>query len=68
MFLIGIYLTIHIFIRPIVMFGRGWDIHVMVLSSMMAILGWQVFTMGLVAKSYINKIGLEKRQSRKQIF
>ena len=68
MFLVGIYLTLHIFIKPIVMFGRGWDIHVMVLSSMMAILGWQVFTMGLMAKSYINKIGLEKDKLTSKFF
>ena len=67
MFIIGLYVTLHIFIRPIIMFGRGWDIHVMVLSSMIAILGWQVFTMGLMAKSYINKIGLEKDKSISKI-
>jgi glycosyltransferase involved in cell wall biosynthesis len=68
MFVVGIYVSLHISIRPLVIFGRGWDIHVMVLASMLAILGWQVFTMGLMAKSYINKIGLEKDKSISKFF
>ncbi|MFC1484871.1 glycosyltransferase family 2 protein [bacterium] len=62
MFLIGTLICSHIFFAPLYLFGRGWDIHVMVLSGMVAILGWQVFTMGIIAKAYVNKINLEKDQ------
>jgi hypothetical protein len=42
------------------MFNRDWDIHVMVFSSMIAMLGWQILNMGVAAKMFARTIDLEE--------
>ena len=58
-FLFGIILLIRLLFGPIWLFGRFWDIHVMVLSSIITILGWQVLNLGLCAKMYAHHMGIE---------
>jgi len=58
-FLFGIILLVRLLLGPIWLFGRFWDIHVMVFSSIITILGWQVLNLGLCAKMYAYHIGLE---------
>jgi len=58
-FLFGITLLVRLLLGPIWLFGRFWDIHVMVFSSIITILGWQVLNLGLCAKMYAYHIGLE---------
>jgi len=58
-FLFGITLLIRLLFGPIWFFGRFWDIHVMVFSSITTILGWQVLNLGLCAKMYAHHIGME---------
>jgi len=58
-FLFGIILLVRLLFGPILLFGRFWDIHVMVFSSIITILGWQILNLGLCAKMYAHHIGLE---------
>ncbi|OGS27535.1 MAG: hypothetical protein A2297_03395 [Elusimicrobia bacterium RIFOXYB2_FULL_48_7] len=60
MFLGGLLLCLRFLYGPIYFAGRNWDIHVMVFSSMVTLLGWQIFTTGLTAKIYAHQIGLEE--------
>jgi len=59
LFLVGIILLVRLMFGPIWLFGRNWDIHVMVLSSMVTILGWQILNLGLCGKMYSYYIGLD---------
>ncbi|MGA2090771.1 MAG: glycosyltransferase family 2 protein [Endomicrobiales bacterium] len=45
---------------PIVVFGRGWETHVMVFTSLFTILGWQIITLGIAAKAFAYTIALEE--------
>lgn len=58
-FFFGIILLIRLLFGPIWLFGRFWDIHVMVFASIITIVGWQVLNLGLCAKIYAYNIGLE---------
>jgi len=58
-FFFGIILLLRLLFGPVWLFGRLWDIHVMVFSSIITILGWQVLNLGLCAKMYAHHIGLE---------
>ncbi|MFA5858340.1 MAG: glycosyltransferase family 2 protein [Elusimicrobiota bacterium] len=60
LFIPGIVMLITSLFGPLVLFGREWGIHVMVFASMMTILGWQILSLGLCAKSYALNIGLEE--------
>lgn len=37
---------------PFVAFGRGWDVHVMILSALVTLLGYQVLSLGIYAKTF----------------
>ena len=37
---------------PFVAFGRGWDVHVMILSALVTLLGYQVMSLGIYAKTF----------------
>ncbi|MBN1622340.1 MAG: glycosyltransferase family 2 protein [Endomicrobiales bacterium] len=58
-FAIGFILTIRLFYGSINFAGRPWDIHVMVFSSLLAIVGWQILNIGFSAKIYAHQVGLE---------
>ncbi|MGH2346967.1 MAG: glycosyltransferase family 2 protein, partial [Chloroflexota bacterium] len=45
---------------PLYLGGRGFYIHFMILGNMLTILGYQVLTLGLYAKSYALSIGVLK--------
>lgn len=67
LFLIGISLLIRLLFGPIWLFGRSWDIHVVIFASMMTILGWQILNLGLCAKIYAFHIGLEMSEFTKKL-
>jgi glycosyltransferase involved in cell wall biosynthesis len=37
---------------PFFAFGRGWDVHVMILSALVTLLGYQVLSLGIYAKTF----------------
>jgi glycosyltransferase involved in cell wall biosynthesis len=37
---------------PFNAFGRGWDVHVMILSALVTLLGYQVMSLGIYAKTF----------------
>lgn len=37
---------------PFVLFGHGWDVHVMILSALVTLLGYQVLSLGVYAKTF----------------
>jgi len=46
---------------PFVAFGRGWDVHVMILSALVTLLGYQVLSLGIYAKTFSLTIQFEER-------
>jgi glycosyltransferase involved in cell wall biosynthesis len=52
---------------PIYLFGRPWDIHVMVFMSIFALLGWHILSIGVVAKTFAHMIALEEDESVKKL-
>jgi glycosyltransferase involved in cell wall biosynthesis len=56
----GFILTLRLLWGPIEFMGRTWDIHVMVFSSILAIIGWQILILGTVAKTFAVIVGLEE--------
>jgi glycosyltransferase involved in cell wall biosynthesis len=62
-FLAGALLTLRLLFGPIYFLGRAWDVHVMVFSGMLTILGWQILNIGLAAKVFTNSIGLENSKA-----
>lgn len=59
LFIPGIFLLIRLLLGPFSFLGHEWGIHVMVFASMMTILGWQILSLGLCAKSYALNVGME---------
>ena len=59
-FTVGFLITIRFLFGPIEFAGRRWDIHVMVFSSLLAILGWEILNLGVCAKIFAHRIGLEE--------
>jgi glycosyltransferase involved in cell wall biosynthesis len=59
-FLASFFMTIRLVSGPVFLAGRNWGIHVMVFSSMLTLLGWQVLTLGLAAKIFAHTISLEE--------
>jgi len=59
-FIVGFLVTLRFLFGPIWFAGRNWDIHVMVFSSILSLVGWQIFTTGFSAKIYAHQIGLEE--------
>lgn len=57
---VSFFVSLRLLAGPIVLFGRGWDIHVMVFSSLFTILGWQIITLGVAAKVFAYAIALEQ--------
>jgi len=47
--LLGMFLLLP---GPFFLFGRGWDVHVMVLCALLSLLGFQVASLGLYAKTF----------------
>ncbi len=60
LFLTNFLLTLRLLFGPIWFAGRNWDVHVMVLTSVLATVGWQIFMTGLSAKIYAHQIKLEE--------
>ena len=61
LFLFGLAVTLRLAFGPIRIFGRSWDIHVMVMTSMSTFLGWQIILLGVAAKSFARTIPLPQR-------
>ena len=67
LFVLSFIATIKFLKGPIYLFGRAWDIHVMVFTSMLTILGWQILNIGISAKIFAHTIGLEEKKFTKLI-
>ncbi|UCE17519.1 MAG: glycosyltransferase family 2 protein [Gemmatimonadota bacterium] len=52
LFLLGLLMTIVLLPGPLKIGGHGYDIHFMVLGSMIGLLGFEVINLGLYAKAY----------------
>lgn len=59
-FVVNFLISLRLAAGPIVMFGRGWETHVMVFTSLFSILGWQIITLGIAAKVFAYSIALEE--------
>lgn len=59
-FLLNFFVTVSFIFGPLYLFGRFWGIHVMVLSSILTLLGWQILNMGIAAKVFAFTISLEE--------
>jgi hypothetical protein len=66
-FLASLALTIRLGFGPIRLFGRSWDIHVMVLTTISTFLGWEIINLGLAAKVFARRISLEESRFTKGI-
>ncbi|MBN1822889.1 MAG: glycosyltransferase family 2 protein [Endomicrobiales bacterium] len=60
LFLPSFLATIQFVYGHIFIFGRPWGIHVMVFTSILAILGWQILNIGVAAKIFAFTISLEE--------
>lgn len=65
--LVSIATAARLLFGPIYFLDRSWDIHVMVFSSMFMLLGWQIFSLGLAAKSFAFAINLEQEGKTKTL-
>lgn len=59
--ILGIVLIIALLPGPIYFNGRAYDIHLYILGSLLTVLGFQIFSLGLYAKTYAVQQGLEER-------
>lgn len=66
-FIVGFLVTLRFLAGPIWFAGRNWDIHVMVFSAILSLVGWQIFTTGFSAKIYAHQIGLEESEFTKKM-
>ena len=53
---------------PFFLFGHGWDVHVMVLSALLALLGYQVVNLGLYAKTFSLTLQFEEHDALMEAF
>jgi glycosyltransferase involved in cell wall biosynthesis len=58
--LIGLLIVFSLLGGPKQLFGFNFDIHFMFLGSLLALLGYQIISIGLYAKTYAINIGFEK--------
>ena len=61
LFLLGIIVTLLLLPGPLKIGGRSYDVHVMTLTSLLALLGFQVILLGLYARTYAILSGLEHK-------
>lgn len=61
LFLLGFIVTLFLLPGPLKIAGRAYDVHVMTVTSILALLGFQVILLGLYARTYAIVSGLEKR-------
>jgi len=61
LFLIGFIGTLLLLPGPLKIGGHAYDVHVMTLTSLLALLGFQVILLGLFARTYAIVSGLEKK-------
>jgi len=52
LFIVGLSLMFTLLYGPAVILGHQWDVHIMVLSSLLSILGVQIIMLGLFAKTF----------------
>ena len=52
LFALGLIGTTLLLPGPLFVFGRGWDVHVMILAALATLLGYQVINLGLYAKAF----------------
>jgi len=67
MFVAGLYFTLQILAGPIWFAGRNWDMHVMVFTGIITIIGWQILTLGITAKIFAYHSGLENDSFNKKL-
>lgn len=60
LFLIGFIIALLLLPGPLKIAGRAYDVHVMTVASLLALLGFQVILLGLYARSYALRSGLEQ--------
>lgn len=60
---VGLGTLVRFLFGPIWLAGRNWDVHVTIVSAVLAIVGWQITTLGFAAKVYAQRIGLERSRS-----
>ena len=58
--LIGMLIVFALLGGPVQLFGFNFDVHLMFLGSLIALLGYQIISIGLYAKTYAINIGFEK--------
>lgn len=58
---IGLFLLVALLPGPLDVFGRSFDIHLMVLGALLALLGSQIVIVGLFAKALAIALGLQPR-------
>ena len=61
LFLLGLLCTFLLLPGPIKIGGHPYDVHVMTVTSIVTLLGYQIIHIGIYAKSYAFAIGLEKK-------
>ncbi|MDD5644729.1 MAG: glycosyltransferase family 2 protein [bacterium] len=66
--LLGLFLLLILAKGPVLFLGHLWDIHVMVLAALMSMLGWQIFNMGVYAKTFAVRQGYLKSDKLAYIF
>lgn len=59
-FVLSFMATIRLTAGPLFAFGREWGVHVMVFSTMFTLLGYQILTLGVAAKTFAHAIELEE--------
>ncbi|MDD5291556.1 MAG: glycosyltransferase family 2 protein [Candidatus Omnitrophica bacterium] len=52
LFVIGMFLLFSLLYGPVSLFGHKWDIHIIVLASLVSILGVQIIMLGLFARTF----------------
>lgn len=49
---LGLFMLMVLFTGPVYFLGHSWDIHLMILSSFLSILGYQLINLGMYAKTF----------------
>ncbi|MEW6686036.1 MAG: glycosyltransferase family 2 protein [Candidatus Edwardsbacteria bacterium] len=68
LFSFGMLLLFLLLPGPFFLFGHGFDVHMMVFGTLCAILGFQIITLGLYAKTYAVTSGLDESNRTLETF
>ena len=61
LFLLGLLCTFLLLPGPVKIGGHAYDVHVMTVTSLLTLLGYQILHIGVYAKTYALKCGFEER-------